>query len=252
MARQYVIAGNWKMYKTGKEAQAFIEQLAPLVKDSTSSVYLSVPYTAIQSAAEKAAGTNVIIGAQNMNDASEGAFTGEISAEMLKDAGAQFVILGHSERRLYFNETNEFINKKIKKALSDDIQPILCIGESLEQRESGQANDVLQEQIRESLKSINAEDFSKVILAYEPVWAIGTGKTATPEIAQETHAFCRKVIADIWGDDVAENIVIQYGGSVKPGNVDVLMAQEDIDGALVGGAALEPESFAQIVNFNKK
>ncbi len=249
MARKYIMAGNWKMYKTIAEAKEFISQIIPLVEKSSHKVYLAVPFTAIQSAVKKAEGSSVVIGAQNMNDASEGAFTGEIAAQMLKDAGAQFVILGHSERRAIFGEDDGYINKKVKKALSDGLQPILCIGETLEQREAGETNDVLKKQLQGSLEGVDAAAMSNIVVAYEPVWAIGTGKTATPEMAQEAHAYIRGCIAKMWDAKVAKALIIQYGGSVKPANVKELMSQDDIDGALVGGAALDQESFAAIVNF---
>ena len=251
MARKYIIAGNWKMYKTIAEATAFVDAIATEVANSDNAVYLAVPYTAIRPASEKTANTNVVIGAQNMNDADEGAFTGEIAANMLIEAGAQFVVIGHSERRAYFNEDNAFINRKIKKALSAKIQPILCVGETLEDRENNKTEEVLRQQLPESLADLTAENVGPLVIAYEPVWAIGTGKTATVDVAQETHVFCRSVIKDVFGDDVAQKITILYGGSVKPENVKELMAQNDIDGALVGGAALQPESFVKLVNFDK-
>lgn len=247
--RPHVIAGNWKMYKTIQETVEFIKELAPFVADSEVSVYLSVPFTAIQSASEASKGTNIVIGAQNMNDASEGAFTGEIAASMLTEAGAQFVIIGHSERRHIFGESDAFINKKVKRALSDGLTPIVCIGETLEQRDNGTTEDVLKQQITESLSDISSEQMEKILIAYEPVWAIGTGKTATPEHAQEVHVFVRKTVNDLWGEEDADKIVIMYGGSVKPNNARHLMEQPDIDGLLVGGASLSVESFSHIVNF---
>ena len=246
MGRDVIIAGNWKMYKTISEAQEFITGFAPLVKSSKAKIYLSVPFTAIQPAAEAAKDTNISIGAQNMHDATEGAFTGEIASAMLKSAGASFVVLGHSERRHVFNETSEFINRKVKKALSDGIQPIVCIGETIEEREADKTEEVLKAQILESLDGV---DLDNVVLAYEPVWAIGTGKTATSDIAEQAHKFCRDLISEKWNKDVAEKLVILYGGSVKPENIKELMAQDDIDGARVGGASLKPEVFSQIVNY---
>lgn len=247
--RPHVIAGNWKMYKTIQETEDFIRELNPLVAESDASVYLSVPFTAIHAASEAAQGTNILIGAQNMNDASEGAFTGEIAGTMLVEAGAKFVIIGHSERRHIFGETNDFINKKVKRALSDELIPIVCIGETLEQRDSGATEEVLKEQITQSLADISSEEMDKVLIAYEPVWAIGTGKTATPDHAQEVHVFIRETIKELWGEEDSQKIVIMYGGSVKPNNARHLMEQPDIDGLLVGGASLSVESFSHIVNF---
>lgn len=251
MEREVVIAGNWKMYKTIPQAEEFVKALAPMVKDSKSKVYLGVPFTAIQAAAQEAKDTNIVIGAQNMHDATEGAFTGEIAGDMLLAAGAKFVILGHSERRAIFKESNSFINSKVKKALADGLRPILCIGETLQEREDNRTEEVLKNQLLESLADITSEQLVTMVVAYEPVWAIGTGKTATPEIAQQAHAFCRELIASTWNEDVAKKVPILYGGSVKPNNVKDLMAQKDIDGALVGGASLEPESFSKIVNYEE-
>ncbi len=238
------------MYKTIEEAIQFVEALPPLIKQSPLSAYLSVPFTAIHSMAElvKKIDAPIIIGAQNMNDASEGAFTGEISSQMLKNAGAEFVILGHSERRHIFHEGNSFINKKVTKALAEDLQPILCIGETLEQRESGKVDETLKSQLLESLKGISAKDLENVVLAYEPVWAIGTGKVAKADDAEKAHLFCRKVIAENWSQEDAAAISILYGGSVKPDNAGDLLEEPDIDGLLVGGASLSPESFSQIIN----
>lgn len=247
--RNSVIAGNWKMYKTLQQAQDFIKQLAPLVEESKTSVLLSVPFTAISAASETAKGTNIRIGAQNMNDASEGAFTGEIAASMLQDAGATFVIIGHSERRQLFGEENAFINKKVKRALNDGLTPILCIGETLEQKEAGITQQVLREQISESLADIPTRQITKLMIAYEPVWAIGTGRTATSEQAEEIHRFIREVIAELWTENSAQKVTIMYGGSVKPSNARELMEQPDIDGLLVGGASLSVESFSHIVNY---
>ncbi|NGX54568.1 MAG: Triosephosphate isomerase [Chlamydiae bacterium] len=248
--RPVIITGNWKMYKTIEEAAQFVEALTPLIKQSPLSAYLSVPFTAIHSTAElvKKLDAPIVIGAQNMHDASEGAFTGEIAAKMLKDAGAEFVILGHSERRHIFHESNSFINRKVKKAIAEDLQPILCIGETLEQRESGKVEETLKSQLLESLKEISAKDLEKVVIAYEPVWAIGTGKVANADDAEKAHLFCRKVIAEKWSQEDAAVIPILYGGSVKPDNAGALLAEPDIDGLLVGGASLSPENFSQIIN----
>lgn len=228
------------MYKTGDEAVGFVKELAAKVSQPS---YIAVPFTAIAAASHAAADTSVTIGAQNMHDAAEGAYTGEISAKMLKSAGAKFVILGHSERRHLFHETNEFINHKVKMALKEQIQPILCIGETLEEYEAGTTKKILKEQLEMSLAGIKPDKMKPLVLAYEPVWAIGTGKTATPEIAKEMHAYIRQLVKEKWGIDVP----ILYGGSVKPENARALMAQKDIDGVLVGGASLNVDSFTKII-----
>lgn len=250
MVRPCVISGNWKMNKTIHEAVSFVSSLIPLIKDSEAKVYLAVPFTALYGVAQEAKGSDVVVGAQNMHDAGHGAFTGEVSGDMLKDAGAEFVILGHSERRALFGEQDEWINRKVKKALSDGLQPTLCIGESLEERENEETEKVLEKQLLASLEGISPEEVAQTLIAYEPVWAIGTGKTATPEMAQAAHAFIRGLIAANWGEETAEKVILQYGGSVKPENAAVLMNQADIDGVLVGGASLEANSFGQIVNFD--
>jgi triosephosphate isomerase (TIM) len=248
--RSTIIAGNWKMYKTIQEAVGFVETLTPLIKKSQAGVYLAVPFTAIHPTSQrvKELKSPIKIGAQNMSDATEGAFTGEVAAKMLTDAGAEFVIVGHSERRHLFNESDAFVNRKIKRALASNLQSIVCIGETLEQRESGKMEEVVKNQLLQTLKGLSKEDFSKIILAYEPVWAIGTGKVAEASDAQSAHRFCRSVIAEKWGEEVALNLVIQYGGSVKPDNAFALLDQEDIDGLLVGGASLLPHIFSQIIN----
>ena len=251
MSRKKIIAGNWKMYKTIEEAERFVEDLIPLVKKSKPHIYIAVPFTAISSVAKKVKGTNIVVGAQNMNDATEGAFTGEISAIMLKEANASFVVIGHSERRTIFNESNDFVNRKVTMALNTGLQPILCIGETLQDRESAKTNQVLQEQLEKCLKGVSPEEGRDLVIAYEPIWAIGTGKTATPEIAQETHSFCRKVLSNIWNKQVANDVVIQYGGSVSPNNIRSLITQKDIDGVLVGGASLTAESFSKIINYEE-
>ncbi len=247
MKRISVIAGNWKMHKTGKEARAYIEQLRQLISKTDHRVLIAAPFTAIQDASDEAKGSKVEIGAQNMHEAVEGAFTGEISARMLQSAGASFVILGHSERRTLFSETNAVINQKLKSALKSGLTAILCIGETWEEREANQTSQILSTQLQASLDGI--EDFKSIIIAYEPVWAIGTGKTATAEIAQQTHLECRTFIERTWGPAVAAKMAILYGGSVKPETISTLMAQSDIDGVLVGGASLDAEGFSLIVNF---
>lgn len=249
--RSVVIAGNWKMYKTLAQAITFVDELIPLVADALARVYLAVPFTAINPCTEKADDSNIVIGAQNMYDASEGAFTGEIGARMLIDAGAKFVLLGHSERRRYFHETNEFINKKMIRAVSEGLQPILCIGETLQEHEEGKMEEVLSEQLSGCLAGLKAMQLENLILAYEPVWAIGTDKTATPEEAQTAHQFCREHVAQLLGEELANKLVIQYGGSVKPENASELLDQPDIDGLLVGGASLSVDSFSKIVNSYK-
>lgn len=248
MGRAIIIAGNWKMYKTIPEAIDFVAKLAPVASRRQAKVYLAVPFTAIRPSAELAGESGLVIGAQNMNDAEEGAFTGEIAARMLVDAGARFVLLGHSERRHLFGEEDGVINRKVQRALADGLQPILCVGETLEERQEGQAEAVVERQIVEGLRGIKGKKkLAQVVLAYEPVWAIGTGETATPEIAQEMHLHCREVVEKGWGTDMAENLSILYGGSVKPENAAELLGQPDIDGVLVGGASLHSEVFIKIV-----
>lgn len=246
--RPTVITGNWKMYKTIPEATAFIQELIPLVKKATVQVYLAVPFTALRAAADCAKKSPIVIGAQNMHDATEGAFTGEIAGRMLKDAGARFVILGHSERRRLFKESNAFINRKVKRALAEGLQPVVCIGETLEEREANQTEEVLSRQLLESLADVTDEQLEQLMIAYEPVWAIGSDRPATPEIAQEVQAQCRKKMAQQWGKAVAEKIVIQYGGSVNPENAHALLKQPDIDGLLIGGASLSVATFSEIIN----
>lgn len=242
-----LITGNWKMYKTMDEATQFLNEFAPKINVP---VYLAVPFTAIAScvAVVKECGAPIAIGAQNMNDASEGAFTGEIAGTMLKESGAHFVILGHSERRTLFKESNQFINRKIKRALADGLQPILCIGETGEERKRGETEKVLEEQLLQSLEGVLATDLKKMILAYEPVWAIGTGVHATAQEAEKCHAFCRELIEKYWTKTVATALTIQYGGSVTPENCKELVDQKNIDGLLVGGASLSAEKFGKIVN----
>ena len=249
--RKKIIAGNWKMNKLPNEAMAFIEEIAPLVKDSKNEVVLCVPYTDLFYALLTAQGTNIKIGAQNMHFEEKGAYTGEVSGEMLKSIGVEYVIIGHSERRQYFNETDETVNKKLKKALTVSLKPIVCVGENLEQRENGTAKDVVTTQARLALEGINSEEIKKVIIAYEPIWAIGTGKTATKEDANETIKWIREEIEKIYGKDVANSVIIQYGGSVKSSNAKDLFEMSDIDGGLIGGASLDAQEFSKIVNYNK-
>jgi triosephosphate isomerase len=247
--REVVIAGNWKMYKTIEEGVSFVKELLLKAGKVTSSVYLAVPFTSIFATAEAARQSSVRIGAQNMHEGLEGAFTGEISAKMLLDAGAQFVILGHSERRQLFAETSEIVNNKIKAALHSGIQPILCVGETLQEREKNNTIEVLQDQLEKSLSGVTEEQLRSLLIAYEPVWAIGTGRTATPEQAEEMHVVCRKFLEKKWGIDAAESVSILYGGSVKPENVKALMEQKNIDGVLVGGASLTVDSFNKIIHY---
>lgn len=235
------------MYKTGREAEGYIEQLLPKIEDVQESVYLAVPFTSIAPASACAKDSSIVIGAQNMNDAREGAFTGEIAGLMLKEAGAFFVLLGHSERRQIFGETNGWVHRKVVRALQDDLQPVLCVGETLEERDEGKAEEILREQIVTALEGIPKEEISKLILAYEPVWAIGTGKSAAPSVVEEMHLFCRSVLEDIFGKKISQKISILYGGSVKKDNIETIIAQKNVDGVLVGGASLDPGTFAEII-----
>lgn len=249
MSRNPIIAGNWKMHKTGEDAKQYIGTLRPLIESSRPRIFIATPFTAIAAASNAAVGSRIMIGAQNMHDSIEGAFTGEVSAPMLKEAGASFVILGHSERRQYFHETNVFINKKIKRALTEGLFPLYCIGEHLEDREKKKTKQVLVKQLDEGLHGISSEDAVRLVIAYEPIWAIGTGKTATPEMAEDTHAHIREWLASRFDKQKADKIPLLYGGSVKPDNISELMEQPNIDGALVGGASLDPVNFAKIINF---
>lgn len=242
-----VIAGNWKMNKTNDEAVKMLTELKEFIKDIKNvKVVIGAPFTALSDAVKAVVGSNVEIAAENVYPKASGAYTGEVSPVMLEAIGVKYVIIGHSERREYFHESNEFINEKVKAVLAHNMTPILCIGEKLEDREAGRTAQVNEKQIREGLAGITAEEAKKIIVAYEPVWAIGTGKTATPEMAQETHKEIREVLRDMFGA-VADEMVIQYGGSMKPENAKELLAQADIDGGLIGGASLEASSFAKIV-----
>lgn len=248
--RRPILAGNWKMYKTPAETAAFFEQFRPLVKDSThAEIVICPPFVDLSAAAAAVAGTRIGIGAQNMHWAAEGAYTGEVSAAMLLAVGCRWVIVAHSERRQYFGETEASALKKIGAALDAGLTPIYCVGEHLEDREGGKTHDILSRQMRECACRLTLEQFQKIVVAYEPVWAIGTGKVATPEIAESAHAFIRAEIRATLGEQAAGACRILYGGSVKPDNIRGLMAQDDIDGALVGGASLDAASFAGIVNF---
>ena len=246
--RRLVIAGNWKMYKNNKEAVETLTKWKDLTKDVKNvDIVIGAPFTCLSDAVKTVEGGNIKIAAENVYPKIEGAYTGEISPKMLKDIGVTYVILGHSERREYFKESDEFINQKVKAVLEIGMKPILCIGEKLEERESRKTFEVLSKQIKGGLADLSKESAEKVIIAYEPVWAIGTGKTATPEMAEETHKAIRNVLAEIFGKDVADKMIIQYGGSMKPENAKDLLSQEDIDGGLVGGASLKADSFFEII-----
>ncbi len=248
--RRPVIAGNWKMFKTRAETRAFLEALKPLVSRSTHcDIVVAPPFTALAAAVDAASGSAISIAAQNAHWEREGAFTGEISTKMLVEAGCRGVILGHSERRQYFGETDETVNKKLKAALEAGLEPIVCVGETLAEREAGQTDAVLQRQFERGLAALTGQDFSRILVAYEPVWAIGTGRTATPEMVASAHKHLRELAAKQFTPERAAALRILYGGSVKPDNIRGLMAQVEIDGALVGGASLDPQSFASIVNF---
>ena len=247
--RKPIIAGNWKMNNTASEGVALVRAIAPLVKDANCDVVVCVPAIDIPAVSEALKGTNIALGAQNVHFAEKGAFTGEISAAMLKEYGVRYVIIGHSERRQYFGETDETVNKRTLAALAAGLTPIVCIGESLEERETGKTEAVLEKQIREGLKGI--DDIAKIVVAYEPVWAIGTGRTATAQQANETIGFIRKTIADMFCPKCAEALRIQYGGSMNAGNCKELMAMPEIDGGLIGGASLKAPDFAAIVNYDK-
>lgn len=247
--RKAIIAGNWKMHYTVDEAVKTIEELKPMVKDAICDVVVCVPFIALDAAIKAAKGSNVKIGAQNMHFEEKGAFTGEVAPGMLEAMGVDYVIIGHSERRQYFNETDATVNKKLKAAFAHKIVPILCVGESLEEREANITNEVIGAQVKLDLMGLSAEEVKTLVIAYEPIWAIGTGKTATSEQANETIAAIRSVVEGLYGKEVAEATRIQYGGSVKPSTIKEQMAMSDIDGALVGGASLVPADFAGIVNF---
>ena len=244
------MAGNWKMYKTPAETRAFFEAFRPLAQAASHcEVVMCPPFPDLPSAVDSARGTRILVGAQNLHWAKEGAFTGEVSGPMIHATGATHVIIGHSERRQYFGETDEMVLKKTVTALDASLIPIVCVGELLEHRESGQTEAVLCEQCEKGIAGLEAQQFAKIVIAYEPVWAIGTGKTATPEMAADAHRVIRKQVRAHFGEKAAAKVRILYGGSVKPDNVKSLMAQPEIDGVLVGGASLDAVSFARIVNF---
>lgn len=249
--RRKVIAGNWKMNMLPNEAIEYIQSFETMVKDSKAEIILCVPYTDLFYCLMNAQGTNIKIGAQNMHFAENGAYTGEVSAKMLKSIGVEYVIIGHSERRQYFNETDETVNKKIKAAFENELKPIVCVGETLEQREAGKTENIITSQTRLALDGLTGEQVKNTIVAYEPIWAIGTGKTATSEDANNSIKAIRAEIRRLYGEDVAENVIIQYGGSVKSSNAKELFNTSDIDGGLVGGASLKPDEFSKIVNYDK-
>ncbi len=247
--RRPIIAGNWKMNNTAAAGVQLVNELKPLVKDANCDVVVCVPFTAIPAVSEAVKGSNIKLGAQNVHFAEKGAYTAEISADMLKEFGVEYVIIGHSERRQYFAETNETVNKRMMAALNAGLKPIVCVGETLEERETNKTEEVLKTQIVEGLKGL--DDVSKIVIAYEPVWAIGTGKTATAEQANETIGFIRKVCAENFCPNCAAKVQIQYGGSMNPKNAKELMAMPEIDGGLIGGASLKAVDFSQVVGFDK-
>lgn len=247
--RKSIIAANWKMYFTVEEAKNYISEIKDLIKDTSCEVVIFPPHVSISTVKEEAQGTNILIGAQNMHFEDQGAFTGEISPIMLKSLGVEYVIIGHSERRTYFNEDNDMINKKLKTAFKYGIKPILCVGECLKDREAGTTFPYIERQLKLALVGLKKSEIENLAIAYEPIWAIGTGRTATADVANETIGYIRSVIKDLYGYEIAANIRILYGGSVKPGTIKEQMEKEHIDGALVGGASLIVEDFAKIVNY---
>ncbi|RKU27414.1 triose-phosphate isomerase [Candidatus Poribacteria bacterium] len=246
--RTPIIAGNWKLNKTVSEAVSLTIDLIKLVdKISDVEIVIAPVFTALSDVHDAINGSNIQLAAQDVYWEDSGAFTGEVSAPMLKDVGCDYVIIGHSERRQYFAETNESVNQKVKAALSHDLKPIICVGELLEEREAGKTESVIEDHVKGAIVDLSVSEMESCVIAYEPVWAIGTGKTATPDQAQEVHNFIRNILEDCYSDKLASQIRIQYGGSVKPENAEELMSQPDVDGALVGGASLDAESFAEIV-----
>ena len=249
--RYPLIAGNWKMYKNVAEAKAFATSLKSMYDDDETDVRVVIcaPFIQLQTLVDEFKGTGIMVGAQNCHFENEGAYTGEISVGMLQEIGVQYCIVGHSERRQYFNELDEDVNKKLKALLDTEIIPILCVGEDLYQREHNYQNKLVAEQVRNALQDIPAEKARRVVVAYEPIWAIGTGKNATPYIAGQMADLIRNTLIDLYGDEIADEMIIQYGGSVKPENVSEIMDETEIDGALVGGASLDPEKFIKIIDF---
>lgn len=251
--RKPYIAGNWKMNMTPSKGAEFAASLAKAVKEAGADVKIMIapPFVTIPSVLEAVKGSDIIVAAQNMADHTSGAYTGEVAPDMLKDLGVNTVILGHSERRTYYGETDQIINGKVLLAIASEMDVVLCVGETLAEREGGKLEEVLSRQLKDGLKDVKPEEMARITIAYEPVWAIGTGKTATPEDADGAHAFIRNFIASLYDSAIAENLIIQYGGSVNASNVKALMAKENIDGALVGGASLSVEKFLPIVTFDK-
>ena len=247
--RKKIIAGNWKMHKTVREAEELVGSILKGLPETHYEVVVCPPFTALYRISQLLEGSRLKLGAQNMHYEIQGAFTGEISAGMLKDLGCRFVILGHSERRHIFGETDELIGKKISAALEAGLRPIFCIGELLAEREAGKTHEVVTRQLKAGLSSLEAEQMPSVVIAYEPVWAIGTGKAATAQQAEEVHIFIREWFSQNYSEDIAQNLIILYGGSVKPENIDSLMAQKDINGVLVGGASLDKDSFLRIIDY---
>ena len=249
--RTSFIAGNWKMHKTVKEAAELAEAVVSAVADCETGVMLAPPFTALSAVSDVIRGSNVELGAQNMGPDTAGAHTGEISHTMLKDIGVKYVILGHSERRHVYGEGDDLINKKVKLAASSGLDVVLCVGETLDERDRGQAENIVRNQVKKGIDGLDRSELEHFVIAYEPVWAIGTGKTATPDDANAIHGFIRRLFADLVGAEYADGLIIQYGGSVKPENIKDLMAMEHIDGALVGGASLKAETFVPIVRYNE-
>ena len=246
--RKAIIAGNWKMNKTPAEAAALVNDLKPLVKDASCDVVVCVPAVDIAAVKAAAEGSNIHVGAENVHWAASGAYTGELSAEMLVAAGVEYVIIGHSERRQYFAETNETVNKRTKAALAGGLKPIICVGESLDQREQGVTEELVRMQVKIALNGVTADELKNVVIAYEPIWAIGTGKTATADQAEEVCAAIRKVVGELYGEDAAKALTVQYGGSMNPKNAEELLSKPDVDGGLIGGASLKADQFAVIVD----
>ena len=245
--RKAIIAGNWKMNNTATEAAELIDALIPAVKDADCEVVICTPFTSLVTAVEKCKGTNIHVGAENVHFEKSGAYTGEISADMLVDLGVEYVIVGHSERRQYFAETDVTVNKRARAALAAGLKVIVCVGESLDQREQGVTEELVRMQTKIALLGVTAEEMKNVVIAYEPVWAIGTGRTATSDQAQEVCASIRKVLGELYGETVAEGVTVQYGGSMNAGNADELLSKPDVDGGLIGGASLKADAFGTIV-----
>ena len=245
--RKAIIAGNWKMNKTATEAGLLLDDLIPLVEYAGCEVVVCVPFTDLKTAVDKCAGTNLHVGAQNVHFEKSGAYTGEISADMLVDLGVEYVVIGHSERRQYFAETDETVNKRTRAALAAGLKPIICVGESLTQREQGVTEELVRLQVKVALLGVSAEELKNVVIAYEPIWAIGTGRTATADQAEEVCAAIRKVVGELYGADIAEGMTIQYGGSMNPANAAELLSKPDVDGGLIGGASLHAGKFCEIV-----